>query len=396
MALPNPSTNNPDYAGYMQMVAWSSTPSTPPIGIEISKTGAGLNDLLPGSAYTQQGVASFLITLSSTGTPDQFTWVETGGSGASGGPTGITGAAQTLADGFQITFLATTGHTATDTWTVVVHPMATTYMDSTGALMATWSNGTTQPASIHKLLSATHSDTTAASAVRGDIITAQTASPLWKRLAIGGAGTHLRSDGTDVSWGLVALTTDVSGSLPVANGGTGQVVGLIANSQGTVTYTTGVTSGTETTVYTFSLAGGSLGNNGRARFYFYISLQNPAANTTTYVVKIKIGAWTFVTSPTISPNANTTSTFLFEGGLVNQGATNTNTFYGKSSLPPITGDGTSTGVASTDLRFYNDGLSLNTASALTIAVTVTPTTGGSGNATGGKFKCSAGIIEVNT
>lgn len=206
---------------------------------------------------------------------------------------------------------------------------------------------------------------------------------------------HQSSNGTP-TWSQVDLAADVTGVLPATNGGTGQSVALIADSQGTTTYTTGVASTVETTVYTANIAGGSLGNNGRARFYFGISLQNPAANTTTYVVKIKIGAQTFVTSPTISPNANTTSSFLFEGGLVNQGASNTNTFYGKSSLPPVSGDGTSTGVASTVLRFYNDGLTLATSGSLTVTATVTPTTGGSGNATGGKFKCSFGIIEINT
>lgn len=73
----------------------------------------------------------------------------------------------------------------------------------------------------HNLLSATHPDTTAAAAVRGDIITSQGASPLWTRLAIGSAGKLLRSDGTDANWEQAVLTSDVTGILPVANGGTG-------------------------------------------------------------------------------------------------------------------------------------------------------------------------------
>lgn len=52
----------------------------------------------------------------------------------------------------------------------------------------------------HNLLSATHGDTTAASVSRGDLITGQAASPLWKRLAIGTVGKVLQSDGTDVGW----------------------------------------------------------------------------------------------------------------------------------------------------------------------------------------------------
>lgn len=50
----------------------------------------------------------------------------------------------------------------------------------------------------HNLLSATHTDTTAASVLRGDIITGQAASPLWKRLALGSSGKILRSNGTDI------------------------------------------------------------------------------------------------------------------------------------------------------------------------------------------------------
>jgi hypothetical protein len=52
----------------------------------------------------------------------------------------------------------------------------------------------------HNILSTTHADTTAATVVRGDLMTGQAASPLWQRLAIGAAGTVLRSDGTDISW----------------------------------------------------------------------------------------------------------------------------------------------------------------------------------------------------
>ncbi len=40
-------------------------------------------------------------------------------------------------------------------------------------------------------------------------------------LAIGAANTVLRSNGSSPNWGQVVLTTDVTGILPVANGGTG-------------------------------------------------------------------------------------------------------------------------------------------------------------------------------
>jgi hypothetical protein len=42
----------------------------------------------------------------------------------------------------------------------------------------------------------------------------------YKRLAVGSNHQVLKSNGTDPSWGAVTLTTDVTGTLPIANGGT--------------------------------------------------------------------------------------------------------------------------------------------------------------------------------
>lgn len=71
----------------------------------------------------------------------------------------------------------------------------------------------------HALLSATHTDTLAGTVVRGDIIYGN-ATPAWAKLAKGAANTVLRANATDVLWGQVVLTTDVTGVLPIANGGT--------------------------------------------------------------------------------------------------------------------------------------------------------------------------------
>lgn len=56
--------------------------------------------------------------------------------------------------------------------------------------------------------------------VRGDLITGDS-TPEWVHLPIGLANTVLRTNGLDASWGKVQVTSDVSGILPVANGGTG-------------------------------------------------------------------------------------------------------------------------------------------------------------------------------
>jgi len=55
----------------------------------------------------------------------------------------------------------------------------------------------------HELLSASHSDTTAAAPLRGAIITGQGASPTWSRLALGTNGYFLKSNGTDAAWSSV-------------------------------------------------------------------------------------------------------------------------------------------------------------------------------------------------
>lgn len=56
----------------------------------------------------------------------------------------------------------------------------------------------------HNLLSATHPDTTAGTVARGDVVTGQTATPSWARLALGAVGRYLRSDGTDLGYSAVA------------------------------------------------------------------------------------------------------------------------------------------------------------------------------------------------
>ena len=54
---------------------------------------------------------------------------------------------------------------------------------------------------------------------RGDLL--KRGASANERLAIGSANTVLLTDGTDPSWGQVSLTAGVTGTLPLANGGTG-------------------------------------------------------------------------------------------------------------------------------------------------------------------------------
>lgn len=79
----------------------------------------------------------------------------------------------------------------------------------------------------HNILSPTHTDSLTGTVIRGDVLVGNIAS-LWSRLAKGAANTVLRADASDVVWGSVVLTTDVTGTLPIGNGGTGQVTVIAA------------------------------------------------------------------------------------------------------------------------------------------------------------------------
>lgn len=71
----------------------------------------------------------------------------------------------------------------------------------------------------HTLLGG-HTDTTTGTIVRGDLVVVDSLTS-WARFPIGAANTVLRTSGTDPAWAKLVLTTDVTGNLPIANGGTG-------------------------------------------------------------------------------------------------------------------------------------------------------------------------------
>ena len=68
----------------------------------------------------------------------------------------------------------------------------------------------------HAILSATHTDTTAATVVRGDLMVGQTATPVWQRLAVGASATFLRSNATDALWAAIA-DADVPDTITASN-----------------------------------------------------------------------------------------------------------------------------------------------------------------------------------
>ncbi len=76
----------------------------------------------------------------------------------------------------------------------------------------------------HALLGAAHTDTSAATPVRGDVIVAQGTPALWARLPIGQANRCLMSNGSDAVWNTCLYTGFPAGSIPFvdANGNLAQ------------------------------------------------------------------------------------------------------------------------------------------------------------------------------
>lgn len=93
----------------------------------VTFTGTGLNDLTTGGSYTDDGRTAFVIEIDATGTPDTFRWSADGGDTWEASGVAITGAAQDLTQGVQVTFAATTGHTSGDQWA----------LEATGAVVFT-------------------------------------------------------------------------------------------------------------------------------------------------------------------------------------------------------------------------------------------------------------------
>lgn len=86
----------------------------------------GVDDLSVSGTYTGTDVAYYTVQISSAAaSPDEFKWSINGGSLSSA--VAITGSAQTLSLGVQITFAATEGHTLNSTWIITAAPATGTF-----------------------------------------------------------------------------------------------------------------------------------------------------------------------------------------------------------------------------------------------------------------------------
>ena len=77
--------------------------------------GGGIDDLHTGGTYSGGDETEYIVEIDATGAPDTFKWSDDNGSTWTTGVV-ITGSAQTLSNGVEITFDATTGHTLSDKW----------------------------------------------------------------------------------------------------------------------------------------------------------------------------------------------------------------------------------------------------------------------------------------
>lgn len=97
------------------MAAFQATLKTTKVRIPVF-FGTGLDDLSSGGVYTGTVDALFTIIIDSVGTPDTFQFQKDDGTITTA--VAITGLAQTLSDGVEITFAATTGHTLNEKWEI--------------------------------------------------------------------------------------------------------------------------------------------------------------------------------------------------------------------------------------------------------------------------------------
>jgi hypothetical protein len=82
----------------------------------VTFTGTGLDDCASGGTFSGSVDTDYVVEVDGTGTPDTFRWSNDGGLTWNTSTVNMTGSAQTLENGVQVTFTATTGHTVGDQW----------------------------------------------------------------------------------------------------------------------------------------------------------------------------------------------------------------------------------------------------------------------------------------
>ena len=216
-------------------------------------SAASLNNYLPLIGGTLTGALTGTAITGTTITGTTF----------NGAGTGLTGTAAGLSIGGNAA-TATTATTATNVSGIVAGANGGTGVANTGKTITLGGNLVTSGAYATTLTTTGTTNVTLPTSgtlmanpmtTAGDIIY-ENATPTPARLAAGTA-TQVLHSGATPSWSSVALNTDVSGTLPIANGGTNSSTGLSGSSI-MVSNGTGIvqgTAGTTTTVLHGNAAG---------------------------------------------------------------------------------------------------------------------------------------------
>ena len=304
--------------GYKTYLAWGTTGQSAHV---INVTGAiGLNTNITGT--TNFGTSGQVLTSGGSGaTP---TWTTP----ATGTVTSVTGTAPVVSSGGAtpaISMAAATtsvnGYLTSTDWTTFNGKQATLV---SGTNIKTVSGTTLLGSGDLGVIGATYGGTGQSSYAVGDIVYASTTTALSK-LADVATGSALISGGVGVapSYGKIGLTTHVSGTLPIANGGTnstatptagGAIYGtgtayaitaagtsgqvLTSNGASAPTWTTPSGGGSAATPTALGTVYGSTGN--ATPFKTFLGYQ--AGNSTTGIDSTAIGYQALVTNTTGTDN----------------------------------------------------------------------------------------------
>jgi len=201
-------------------------------------------------------------------------------------------------------------------------------------------------------------DALAPTTTQGDLIVRGASTN--SRLAIGTANYALTSDGTTAAWSQISLTAGVSGTLPIANGGTNSTATATA---GAVAYGTG-------TAFAFSSAGTSSqvllsGGTGSPTWANQSSLSVGSATTATTATNVSGGT----TGSLLYQSAASTTTSL------SLGTTNYVLTAGASAPQYVAQSTLSVGSATSATNATNTAVTSNSANAANYLTFVSATTG---------------------
>jgi hypothetical protein len=192
---------------------WAATGG---LNIPLASSGGVTAGLLGNTDYLsfsgKQNVLTFTTPLSENGTTvacpscevQSNKNVASGYAGLTSGGKLVTSQGQKIWAATDLTtYTSTSGQGTTALQSTIAAPAVGHVLTWSGT---DWVNQALPAITLHNLLSSVHSDTTPGTVIRGDLITGQGSTAAWARLALGGSGRYLRSNGTDLAYSSVAAS----------------------------------------------------------------------------------------------------------------------------------------------------------------------------------------------